>query len=183
MCHLVEVIGGLSLVASRKGRLDIDPDAWIDKFPAKSLGWWMVLCGKVGIKSVSDLLWAKFPYACSYCHRCPHSQSACATIREQTHQPEWPTLQELGNQNDDRKPTSLHDWRSMFGELFPRTDQTTQESNFARLTEELGELAESIRVLPITRSYFLSEAADVFAWLMGVANQTRGRRLPSATEG
>jgi NAD-dependent dihydropyrimidine dehydrogenase PreA subunit len=36
--------------------------------------------------------------------------------------------------------------------------------------EELGELAEAIRILPAAPGYFLSEAADVFAWLMHAQN-------------
>jgi NTP pyrophosphatase (non-canonical NTP hydrolase) len=43
--------------------------------------------------------------------------------------------------------------------------------NITRLSEELGELAEAIRVLPVAPQYFVSEAPDVFAWLMGFANQ------------
>lgn len=47
--------------------------------------------------------------------------------------------------------------------------------NFSRLAEELGELAETIRILPTDHAYLLNEAADMFAWLMGMANQLEHR--------
>lgn len=57
-----------------------------------------------------------------------------------------------------------------------------------RLAEELGELAEAVRVFPAEPGYFLSEAADVFAWLMQVENTLdwavprpeRGRRIETS---
>jgi NTP pyrophosphatase (non-canonical NTP hydrolase) len=173
MCHLVEVVGALSVVASKKVRHEGDRDEWVDRFLAKSLGWWMVLCGKVGVKSVGDLLWAKFPRVCPYCRLSEHRHAACESARELRHDPDWTELARLGEERRSEKPQSLAEWRKMFDKIYQRSDQTSQETNFARLTEELGELAEAVRVLPITRSYFVSEATDVFAWLMGVANQLR----------
>jgi hypothetical protein len=52
----------------------------------------------------------------------------------------------------------------------------------ARLYEELAELAEAVRVFPSVPGYFLSEASDVFAWLMKVQNiidEKGGRRFPA----
>jgi hypothetical protein len=40
-----------------------------------------------------------------------------------------------------------------------------------RVIEEIGELGEAVRLLPLTRRFFLNEASDVFAWLMAEANQ------------
>jgi pyrimidine deaminase RibD-like protein len=59
--HLVEVIGGLSLLASQKKKHGVTPEAFVPK----AIAWWLALCGKVGVKSVDDMVWAKFPYACA----------------------------------------------------------------------------------------------------------------------
>jgi NTP pyrophosphatase (non-canonical NTP hydrolase) len=73
-----------------------------------------------------------------------------------------------------------------------RANAKTEEfgPSFARLAEELGELAEAVRIFRSQPGYFLSEAADVFAWLMhiqnsvdskaGVKADTRGNALEIA---
>jgi NTP pyrophosphatase (non-canonical NTP hydrolase) len=165
--HLVEVVGGLSLVASGKKKARVIPE----EFLAKSLGWWMALCGKVGVKSIEALVWTKFPYACPYCREAHHVPAKCKSARQQRTSPDWEKLAEMGKDNAAKKPSALPGWQKMYDVIYPRSDSTSHEKNFSRLAEELGELAEGIRVLPIARTYFLSEAADVFAWLMGEANQ------------
>jgi transposase InsO family protein/NTP pyrophosphatase (non-canonical NTP hydrolase) len=51
------------------------------------------------------------------------------------------------------------------------TRRVTPGDGVARFTEERGELAETIRVFPLAPGYFLSEAADVFAWLCHLFNK------------
>jgi NTP pyrophosphatase (non-canonical NTP hydrolase) len=58
----------------------------------------------------------------------------------------------------------------MFRGIYRPAHRPEFEASFARLTEELGELAEAVRVFPLAPGYFLSEAADVFAWLMNIQN-------------
>ena len=58
----------------------------------------------------------------------------------------------------------------MFRQIYKPGLKADFQTGFARLTEELGELAEAIRVFPAEPGYVLSEAADVFAWLMNVQN-------------
>jgi NTP pyrophosphatase (non-canonical NTP hydrolase) len=58
----------------------------------------------------------------------------------------------------------------MFLSIYKTGHKPEFESTFARLTEELGELAEAVRVFPAAPGYFLSEAADVYAWLMNIQN-------------
>ena len=55
--HLVEVVGGMSLLASGKRKPGVVPELFLPK----ALAWWLALCAKVGITSVSDLLWVKYP--------------------------------------------------------------------------------------------------------------------------
>lgn len=58
----------------------------------------------------------------------------------------------------------------MFRTIFKPHHKPEFESTFARLAEELGELAEAVRAFPAAPGYVLSEAADVFAWLMNIQN-------------
>jgi NTP pyrophosphatase (non-canonical NTP hydrolase) len=65
---------------------------------------------------------------------------------------------------------ALAEWQRMFNSIYPVAQTDAYPTIFARLYEELAELSEAVRVFPSVPSYFLSEAADVFAWLMRVQN-------------
>jgi hypothetical protein len=64
----------------------------------------------------------------------------------------------------------------MFAGIYPVTATEDYPATVGRFTEELGELAEALRVSPIAPGYFLSEAADVFAWLMHLQNLIHSKR-------
>src|SRR5581483_6771747 len=162
--HLVEVIGGLSYLASGKKRPGAEPEAFLPK----ALAWWFTLCGKMGVTKVSDLLWLKFPQVCPYCQRDEHDATICSKKKKDTPEPQWDELRRLGRNKN--RPTSLGEWQRMFRRIYKPHHKPDFESTFARLSEELGELAEAIRVFPASRGYFISEAADVFAWLMNIQN-------------
>jgi pyrimidine deaminase RibD-like protein len=171
--HLIEVIGGLSLLASGKDKPGIDKENQI----VKAVAWWLALCGKVGIKSVEDLLWDKFPRVCPYCQHPQHKQDECAERKAQSAGPPWELLAEIGRNGE--KPATLRGWQLMFNDIYPAQQTEEYGPSFARLYEELAELAESVRVFPAVPGYFLSEAADVFAWLMHIQNivdEKKGRR-------
>ncbi len=55
-------------------------------------------------------------------------------------------------------------------DIYPRSLNATSFSLIA-LFEELGELAEAIRVFDRYPYYFYGEAADVFSYIMGIANE------------
>jgi pyrimidine deaminase RibD-like protein len=162
--HLVEVVGGLSLLASNKKKPGVIPE----EFVYKSVAWWMALCGKVGVESVANMLWAKFPDACAYCQRNPHDPDVCSEKKSERLGPDWSTLESLGVSK--KRPRSLGDWQRMFSSIYPAQQTEDYGPSFGRLSEELGELAETLRVFPAAPGYFLSEAADVFAWLMHIQN-------------
>jgi NTP pyrophosphatase (non-canonical NTP hydrolase) len=58
----------------------------------------------------------------------------------------------------------------MFSSIYPAQQTEDYGPYYGRLTEELGELAEALRIFPAAPGYFLSEASDVFAWLMHIQN-------------
>ncbi|MEK6409745.1 MAG: hypothetical protein AABN34_22705 [Acidobacteriota bacterium] len=164
LAHLAEVIGGLSCVASGKKKSGVDPEGYV----AKALAWWMTLCGKAGVKSVEDMIWDKFPARCPYCQEEKHDPDECLQRKAAHLGPVWEVLAELGKNRD--RPKRLGDWQVMFSRIYPAQQTESLGATFARLTEELGELAEAVRVFSAEPGYFLSEAADVFAWLMHVQN-------------
>jgi hypothetical protein len=72
--------------------------------------------------------------------------------------------------NQRLTPTSLNGWQKMFNDIYPRTLSTGSFSVVA-LLEELGELAEAIRVFDRYPHYFFGEIADAFSYIMGIANE------------
>lgn len=164
--HLVEVIGSLSVLVSKKS--DYGPTLHI--YMAKAIAWWFALCGKVGVKSVSSMLWGKFPFACPYCHKVPHDNDECKVRKAASRGPDWESLQRIGATKIARKPKTIADWQQMFAQIYPSSTTEDYAKTFAKLAEEVGELAEAVRVFPTAPGYFLSEAADVFAWLMKLNN-------------
>jgi NTP pyrophosphatase (non-canonical NTP hydrolase) len=168
--HLVEVMGGLSLIAGDKSKPGVDPHAFVPK----AIAWWLSLCGKIGVRSVSEMLWFKFPAVCPYCETRPHDEGRCRRLKTRNRErlPDWSSLENIGRANEEagRRPETITEWRKMFEEIYPAQGTETYAPTFSRFTEELGELAEALRVFPVAPGYFLSEATDVFAWLMHIQN-------------
>lgn len=174
--HLVEVMGGLSLMASEKTKPNTSPELYIPK----ALAWWLALCGKLGVRSVEDMVWNKFPGVCSYCERQPHRDDVCRQRKRSAQGPDWAALEKRASQTP--RPRSLAEWQNAFYDIYPSTQTEPYSLTFARFTEELGELAEAIRVSPIAPGYILSEAADVFAWLMHLQNLIEDKSDVDPTE-
>ncbi len=86
--HLVEVIGGLSQLASGKKK----PGGKPESFLPKALAWWFALCGKLGVVSVAELLWLKFPGVCAYCQREEHDATICSKKKKDNPIPLWKEL-------------------------------------------------------------------------------------------
>lgn len=176
--HLVEVVGGLSLMASEKTKPGVEPD----RFVPKALAWWFALCGKLGVRSVEEMLWIKFPRICPYCQKEVHVGDICAEIKQEPMSPDWGELERVGKQT--QKPDDLPGWQRMFGRIYPVGTTEKLDETFARIVEELGELSESLRVFNTEPAYFLSEAPDVFAWLMHLQNLIDLRdKVPVAERG
>jgi hypothetical protein len=184
--HLVEVVGGLTLLETEKVKAGIDPL----EFVPKAIAWWLALCGKAGVRSVEQMLWQKFPYACPYCQEQPHVNDPCVEKKQIFEGPNWAKLRDIGAKNEYRKPRSLAQWQRMFFDIYPTGNNPKYATPLARFTEELGELSEALRVSRIAPGYFLSEASDLFAWLMNLQNvihsvekyphQNRGTELEMA---
>ena len=162
--HLIEVIGALSLLASDKTKPGIDKEAQVPK----ALAWWFSLCGKLGVRSVEAMLWDKFPGHCPYCQLPHHEPDRCTEMKAASPGPRWASLATLGSVGD--RPKTVSEWQLMFNKIYPVNQGDQFGPAFARLYEELAELSEAVRVFSSVPGYFLSEASDVFAWLMKIQN-------------
>jgi NTP pyrophosphatase (non-canonical NTP hydrolase) len=164
--HFVEVCGMLTIHDRKKKR----EGATVVDALCKAFGWYFPLMAKFRIRSVEELIYRKFPYACPYCQRTPHEDAACKLVRGTQPTVDHNELRRLYVQNQKIKPHSLNDWQKMFQDIYPRSTTDTGRSTIG-LLEELGELAEAIRVYDQHPKYLLGEAADTFSYLMGIANE------------
>ncbi|PKP58392.1 hypothetical protein CVT91_08650 [Candidatus Atribacteria bacterium HGW-Atribacteria-1] len=162
--HLIEILGGLSSIISGKKKSNVKPENYLPKV----ITWWFALCGKVGIKSVEKIIWTKFPGVCPYCKKTPHKEGECKARKNTSKKIDWKELQNIGK--DKETPKRLCDWQNMFDDIYPSISTTSAEKIFGRLCEEAGEMAEAIRLLPLTSRYFIVEACDLFAWIMAMIN-------------
>src|SRR3989442_11422175 len=75
--HFVEVCGMLTIHDLKKKREEIE----VEDALCKSLGWFFPLLAKFRVKSVENLVFRKYPYACPYCRQCPHKDAICKTTQ------------------------------------------------------------------------------------------------------
>src|SRR4029077_10283473 len=103
------------------------------------------------------------------CGLAPHRDAQCKLVQGAAIL-DHARLRRLYRENSERRPAGLDEWQLMFQEIYPREADDRGRSTIG-LFEELGELAEAIRVFDKYPMYFLGEAADTFSYLMGIANE------------
>ena len=164
--HFVEVCGMLTIHDRRKKKEGLD---FVDAL-CKALGWYFPLLAKLRIRSVEELIFRKYPYVCPYCRRAPHEDGICKSVRGTESTVNHSVLREFYETNRPRMPRTLDEWQRMFQVIYPRSTDDRARSTLG-LFEELGELAEAVRVFDRYPKYFAGEAADTFSYLMGIANE------------
>lgn len=165
--HFVEVCGMLATHSRNKKREDL---TFVDAF-CKALGWFFPLMAKFRVFSVEELIFRKYPHACPYCRLARHEDDVCKTMRGTAKTVDHAALRQV-RANAAARPVRLADWQLMFKNIYPRSmDDARAARSTLGLLEELGELAEAIRVFDRYPKYFAGEAADVFSYLMGMANE------------
>ncbi len=164
--HFTEVCGMLTIHDRRKKREGVS----VEDALCKALGWFFPLLAKAHVKSVEELVYRKYPYACPYCRKTPHDDMQCKSVRGTHATVDHEALRKTYAKNQGIRPISLNDWQKMFQNIYPRTVDEHGKSTIG-LFEELGELAEAVRVFDRYPKYFAGEAADVFSYLMGIANE------------
>jgi NTP pyrophosphatase (non-canonical NTP hydrolase) len=166
--HFVEVCGMLTVLSRNKRREGI---TFVEAI-CKALGWYFPLLAKFKVSSVEELVFRKYPAACPYCRLRPHQDMVCKTTRGTSETVDHAALRRARESNAGQRPTTLNEWQHMFGMIYPRSmDDARSGRSTLGLLEELGELAEAIRVFDRYPKYFAGEAADVFSYFMGMANE------------
>lgn len=163
--HFVEVCGALTVHDRKKKREGMTV---LDAL-CKALGWYFPLMAKFKVKSIQHLIYRKYPYACPYCRKTPHSDGICKVVKGTAKTVSHSELLDKWRDNQNRMPSTLDEWQKMFQDIYPRS--VSDQTSTLGLFEELGELAEAIRVFDRYPKYFCGEAADVFSYLMGIANE------------
>ncbi len=168
--HFVEVCGMLTIHDRRKKRENLT----IADALCKALGWYFPLLAKLRISSVEALLFRKFPGVCPYCREAPHNEAKCKLVKGTDSTVSHSEVTDIFDRNWKTRPSSLDEWQAMFNRIYPRHLNENGRSTIG-LLEELGELAESVRVFDAHPHYFLGEAADTFSYIMGIANEHQVR--------
>lgn len=130
----------------------------------KALGWFFPLAARLRVASLERIVFRKFPTVCPYCREAPHR-----TDCDSTSWPDHEELERLYEVKAQAMPETLTDWQRMFNTIYPRGHGT--RTSASKLFEEVGELAEALRFFDRRPQYALGEMADVFSYLMGIANE------------
>jgi NTP pyrophosphatase (non-canonical NTP hydrolase) len=166
--HFVEVCGMLTVHARSKKREGV---TFLDSF-SKALGWYFPLLAKFRISSLEEIVFRKYPYVCPYCRLSRHDDNVCKTTRGTARAVDHAALRAAYQANSAHRPSGISQWQKMFQAIYPRgVDDARSGRSVLGLFEELGELAEAVRVFDRHPKYFAGEAADVFSYLMGLANE------------
>jgi hypothetical protein len=164
--HFVEVCGMLTIHDRKKKREGVD----VTDALCKALGWYFPLLAKMKIRSVEELVFRKFPNVCPYCRSAPHNEVQCKLVKGTQPTVDHSALEDLFKKNWNNRPKTLDQWQGMFQNIYPRQLEEHGRSTIG-LLEELGEAAEAVRVFEQHPRYFLGEAADLFSYIMGIANE------------
>jgi NTP pyrophosphatase (non-canonical NTP hydrolase) len=166
--HFVEVCAALTTQARQKRRESLD-------FPGtlcKALGWFFPLMAKLNVRSVEELIYRKYPGVCPYCRAAPHNEAECKLVKGTEATVDHAALRQKYRENASDRPVTLDDWREMFARIYPRQVADAHSGrSVVGLFEELGELAEAVRVYQRYPKYLAGEAADVFSYLMALATE------------
>jgi diguanylate cyclase (GGDEF)-like protein len=171
--HLCEVAGGFSKVV-RKGSNPAD----VTLFLGKLFAWHSALATKINHRDLESIVWDKYPAICPYC-----GNSRCKCAPDTPHSVLYhATLRRFREENRFSRPDRLSSWQKMFQDIYGIPNRivglTAYETDtrsqlliaLNRLSEEMGEVAEAIRLEHVSPIAVSSELADVFAWMMAVAN-------------
>jgi NTP pyrophosphatase (non-canonical NTP hydrolase) len=157
----------LTLIARKKRRERVDVAGAL----CKALGWYFPLLAKMGVESVEQLIFAKYPLVCPYCRKSPHVEAECKLIKGTEGILSHDAVRQLTSANWDSRPANLNEWQRMFSSIYPRALNAGSEFSTIALFEEIGELTEAVRVFDRYPHYFYGEAADVFSYIMALANE------------
>lgn len=176
-CHLIEKTGGFTKAVTK-----LDDFASARVYLAKIFAWYCALNRAINATDLETRVFNKFPNCCPYCLR---GTCACATFPEKPElQPRL--VQETALRGHPERPRDLYRWQQMFDTIYnqsgyrlnpdgTRTPPTRArarallERYFNRMIEELGEVAEAMRLEEFHPDNLRNEIADAFAWMCALA--------------
>jgi len=115
--HFVEVCGLLTQSHRQKKWDNLDVPGAL----CKALGWYFPLLAKMGVRSVEELIFAKYPGVCPYCRVKPHDEINCKLVKGTEKTVSHSEVIELAVRNRDAMPHDLNVWRKMFNEIYHRS--------------------------------------------------------------
>src|SRR5215469_9083969 len=115
--HFVEVCGMLTIHDRKKRRENIE----VMDALCKALGWYFPLLAKHRVRSVEELIFRKYPYACPYCRKLPHEDPLCKTVRGTDRTLDHADVRRLYKKNRKLRPETLDGWQAMFAKIYPRS--------------------------------------------------------------
>jgi diguanylate cyclase (GGDEF)-like protein len=145
------------------------------EYLARVFAWYCALANRLEI-DLEDTLWQKYP---SVCPRCLKSVCDCDQLPSPI---DTEKLAMFALEKGYRRPSNLREWQGMFGLIFKGpsgkiTVPPTRERLalvFARIAEELGEVAEALgqdrAIDPDADLVVKNEMADLGAWVFALAN-------------
>ncbi|HEX8557401.1 MAG TPA: diguanylate cyclase [Pyrinomonadaceae bacterium] len=145
------------------------------EYLAKVFAWYCALANRLDL-NLEDILWQKYP---GVCPRCLAGVCECSEPPAPIN-PEKLTMMALERIN--QRPTTLREWQVMFARIYKGPSGKTVVPPtrerlalvFARIAEELGEVAEALgQDQTIDSDAYLilkNEMADLGAWVFALAN-------------
>lgn len=145
------------------------------KYLATVFAWYCALVNRMGF-DLEEILWRKYPAVCPRCIK-----NVCDCV-EPPAEIDTDKLSVAAKENEYQRPTDLRLWQIMFANLYRGpSGKTLIESPrerlalvFARIAEELGEVAEALAldqvVDPEANLIVKNEMADLGAWVFALAN-------------
>lgn len=124
----------------------------------------------MGVKSVEEFVFRKFPRVCPYCRESPLVEAKCKKVKGTASTVDHNAVNDFYRTEFTNRSARLNDWQEIFANIFSHGITENGRSTIA-LMEDLGELAEAVRVFDVHPQYFLGEAADIFSYIMGIASE------------
>lgn len=161
LIHVVEVYSALG-TGFAKSPANF---AAVKELIPKCLAWYCGLARQLRIADIEEILWSKYPGVCPYCRQkvcnCPEVHEKLDDI----------AVLKMAKESASQMPQTVNDWLRMFGNIYAARNTRLQPPQLlAKVLEELGELAEALRIEPYLRRNLLNEMADALSWFFAVVN-------------
>jgi len=146
---------------SLKGIRKADPEKTASNLLI-GMSWYISLMNQFHL-DVSEIVWQRFPAACSYC-----GATTCECKARKIKKRQSIKI------NPKLKPKTIKEYQNMFGHIYPAETRTLENAGI-HLAEEMGEITEAMLAYRGSHGKenfdkVVLESADIFSTFMGVFN-------------